>query len=98
MPLVDLPKQRTWVVEKFQTESVEKLKKLAGECTRVMSTRNSITPEAYGKLHTQYKEVMAQAERYQKLTKGNLDFTAGAAEFALEAVMEVQSRMLAQED
>jgi len=98
MPLVDLPKQRTWVVEKFQTESVEKLKKLAGECNRVMNTRKTITGDAYLKLKNEYDEVLAQATRYQKLTKGSMDYTAGAAEFALDVLGELQTRMITQED
>lgn len=98
MPLIDLPSQRTWVVQRFQEESVENLQKLAAECARVMDTRKTITTDAYSKLHTRYKDVMGQAERYQGLIKTSLDFTAGAAEFALDALGEVQRRMLEQED
>lgn len=98
MPLVDIPSQRQWIVDQFQNESLERLKKVASECRRVMDTRKTITEGALTKLKADYTECLEQAQRYQTLIKSNLDVTTGAAEFTYDALLAVQRRFLNQED
>lgn len=94
MPLVDLKEQRDMVVEAFQTEAEASLTDVVKAITHIRETRKKVTPDAYAKVKREYDDVMLRAKEYGRTLKVNQDRTAGAAEFALEALAALQAQML----
>lgn len=94
IPLVDLGAQRDMVVEAFQREAAEALNEIVQEVAHLRTTRKKITPKAYAAIRVRYDEVIAQAKEYLRTLGISQDVTAGAAELALDSLIQLQTDML----
>ena len=96
-PLVDLPNERKMVVDAFQREASQKLTDIVADIHKLKSTRQQITASAYAKVKERYDTVMSQAQEYLRTLDITQDTTASAAEIALDAIYDLQKRLLDQE-
>lgn len=90
LPLADLPHLRTEVVNVFQREAEKDLATVVAEIAKIRSTRQKISAEAWMKIRAEYDRVMKKATEYSRTLQISQDRTAGAAELALDQLMELQ--------
>lgn len=94
IPLVDMANERDIIIEAFQKEAEDSLIDLVKNIAHVSNTRKTFSVEAYGKLKREYDTIMGQALEYQRTLKLTQTRTSNAAELALDALTEVQKRLL----
>ncbi len=94
MPVIDLPSQRTMVIEAFQQEAVAALDDLVKEINRIRSSRKTISAEAYAKVKTQYDATLKRTREYSRLLGSVRSLTEGAEEVAQAALAKMQKEML----
>lgn len=91
MPVPDLKRLRESVINAYQVEAVKEFNEVVGQVTKIRSTRDTITPEAFAKVREQYNAVSRKALEYTRTLGVTQDMTAGAAEIALESLAALQS-------
>lgn len=94
IPLVDMANERDIIIEAFQKEAEESLLDLVKSIAHVSNTRKEVTPEAYTKLKKEYDTILKQALEYQRTLSLTQTRTGNAAELALDALTELQKKLL----
>jgi len=94
IPIVDLPRERAFVVRTFEREAAQTLNDLTKEINEISSGRTSVTPATYGRLKARFDEVMGNAEEHMLTLEISQDSTAAAGEVALNALTALADRMV----
>jgi hypothetical protein len=94
LPLADLPHLRTEVVNVFQREAEKDLATVVAEIAKIRSTRQKVSAEAWMKIKAEYDRVLKKATEYSRTLQISQDRTAGAAELALDQLMELQRQIV----
>lgn len=94
IPWVDLESLREELIESFQDEAVNDLRKVAASIQTLRSTRSKITPAAYAKIKGSFDSVMGKAVEYTRTLKIDQDRTSTEAETVRELLVTLQMEML----
>ncbi len=95
IPLLRLKESRMMLIRAVEDDTVDELRKLVQEISRVRSTRAKVSGHVYSNLKARYDQIMGQAQLYTEWLETGLDTAGSAAEAAVLSLRAMQQAMLA---
>jgi hypothetical protein len=96
IPIMDLQRERAFIVRTFEREAAQTLNDLTKEISEISTTRGSVTEATYQRLKARFDEVMANAEEHMLTLQISQDSTEASAEVALNALAGLADRMVSE--
>lgn len=93
IPIVNLERERAFIVSAFEREAAQQLQDVTKECQSLIGTRKKVTVEAVSKAKARYDDVMSKAQEHMMTLQMSQDVTAASAEVALAALTSLQEAM-----
>lgn len=90
IPIVNLEKERSFIISAFEREAAQQLQEVTKECTELLRTRKQITLDAYSKMKARYDDVLNKANEHMMNLQMSQDVTAASAEVALASLASLQ--------
>ena len=94
IPIVDLERERAFITHIFEREASEALQEITADAKQILTSRKSVSPQAYAKIRERYDAVVADALEHMTNLQITQDLTAASAEVAERALMALQEGMM----
>src|SRR5205085_1797556 len=86
IPIVDIERERAFMVRTFEREAAETLTNLTKEIQEVLGSGGKVSPAIYARFKDRFDEVAANAEEHMLTLRISQDSTEASATVALNAL------------